>query len=82
MQSDSHTQRMGILVGGGPAAGINGVIHSATIEAINNGIEVVGIYDGFQHLMEGKLVSTPLTIAGISRIDRGNGGSVLCMSWR
>ncbi len=68
--------RMGILVGGGPAPGINGVIHSATIEAINNGIEVIGIYDGFQHLMEGKLVSTPLTIASVSRIHR-EGGSIL-----
>ena len=67
---------MGILVGGGPAPGINGVIHSATIEAINNGIEVVGIYDGFQHLMEGKLVSTPLTINSVSRIHR-DGGSIL-----
>ena len=28
---------LAILVGGGPAPGINGVIASATIEAINNG---------------------------------------------
>jgi ATP-dependent phosphofructokinase / diphosphate-dependent phosphofructokinase len=76
MLSDTPAQRMGILVGGGPAPGINGVIHSATIEAINNGIEVVGIYDGFQHLMEGKLVSTPLTIDDVSRIHL-DGGSIL-----
>jgi ATP-dependent phosphofructokinase / diphosphate-dependent phosphofructokinase len=76
MHFDTSTQRMGILVGGGPAPGINGVIHSATIEAINNGIEVVGIYDGFQHLMEGKVVSTPLTIPVVSRI-LNEGGSIL-----
>lgn len=76
MAFDTHTPRMGILVGGGPAPGINGVIHSATIEAINNGIEVVGIYDGFHHLMEGKVVSTPLTINSVSRILR-DGGSIL-----
>jgi ATP-dependent phosphofructokinase / diphosphate-dependent phosphofructokinase len=76
MLSQKQTQRMGILVGGGPAPGINGVIHSATIEAINNGIDVVGIYDGFQHLMEGKLVSTPLTIGTVSRIH-SDGGSIL-----
>ena len=29
---------MGIIVGGGPAPGINGVIGAAAIEAINNGI--------------------------------------------
>ncbi|MCU0508553.1 MAG: 6-phosphofructokinase [Anaerolineae bacterium] len=68
--------RMGILVGGGPAPGINGVIHSATIEAINHGIEVIGIMDGFQHLMEGKLVTTPLTINSVSRIHQ-EGGSIL-----
>lgn len=43
--------KMGILVGGGPAPGINGVIAAATIEAIQNGLEVIGIYDGFKWLM-------------------------------
>jgi len=33
---------LGIVVGGGPAPGINGVISSATIEATNEGIDVVG----------------------------------------
>lgn len=76
MHSESHKPRMGILVGGGPAPGINGVIHSATISAINNGIDVIGIYDGFQHLMQGKLESIPLTIPAVSRIHR-DGGSIL-----
>ena len=39
--------RLGILVGGGPAPGINSVISSVTIEAINAGLEVTAIYDGF-----------------------------------
>ena len=42
----------GILVGGGPAPGINGVIAAATIEAINEGCRVVGIYDGYQWLAQ------------------------------
>lgn len=75
MSSDSQ-RRMGILVGGGPAPGINGVIHSATIAASNQGVAVVGIYDGFKHLMEGKLVSTPLSIGSVSRIHQ-DGGSIL-----
>jgi len=41
---------LGIVVGGGPAPGINGVIGAAAIEAINNGLKVVGFYDGFRHL--------------------------------
>jgi 6-phosphofructokinase len=49
----SHQKRLGILVGGGPAPGLNGVIHSATIEAIRNGMDVFGIYEGYKHLMEG-----------------------------
>lgn len=76
MAGETRTDRLGILVGGGPAPGINGVIHSAAIEAINNGLEVIGIYDGFKHLMEGKLVSKPLTIADVSRIHL-DGGSIL-----
>jgi len=43
--------RLGILVGGGPAPGINAVISAATIEAINQGFEVIGIRDGFKHLV-------------------------------
>ncbi len=69
-------KKLGILVGGGPAPGINGVIHSATIEAINNDCEVIGIYDGFKHLMEGELVGKPLTINDVSRIHL-HGGSIL-----
>jgi len=68
--------KFGILMGGGPAPGINGVIHSATIEAINNGYEVIGIYDGFKHLMEGELVSKSLTINDVSRIH-WDGGSII-----
>ena len=44
-------QRLGIVVGGGPAPGINAVISAATIEAINQGFEVIGIRDGFKHLV-------------------------------
>ncbi len=76
MANESDNPKLAILVGGGPAPGINGVIHSATIEAINHGIEVIGIYDGFEHLMEGELESKPLTINDVSRIHL-NGGSIL-----
>jgi 6-phosphofructokinase len=76
MTINKQNGKLGILVGGGPASGINGVIHAATIEAISNGLEVIGIYDGFKHLMEGKVVGVPLTIANVSRIHL-DGGSIL-----
>lgn len=66
-----------IVVGGGPAPGINGVISAATIEAINNGYEVIGILDGFRWLSEGNTsYITPLTIEDVSRVNL-RGGSVL-----
>ncbi len=75
-----HQATMGIVVGGGPAPGINGVIGAAAIEAINNGLTVQGFYDGFSHLVAEDFDPaehvTELTIAGISRIHF-EGGSVL-----
>jgi 6-phosphofructokinase 1 len=46
-------RNLGILVGGGPAPGINGVISAITLEARTRAHKVVGIYDGFQWLMRG-----------------------------
>ncbi len=44
---------LAILVGGGPAPGINGVIASAAIEAMNSGLRAIGIYDGYRDLAAG-----------------------------
>ncbi|MEK7449580.1 MAG: 6-phosphofructokinase, partial [Planctomycetota bacterium] len=69
--------RLGILVGGGPAPGINGVISAATIEAVNSGWPVVGIMDGFKWLANGGSVPTlDLTIEMVSRLHQ-RGGSIL-----
>jgi 6-phosphofructokinase 1 len=48
--SNNH---IGILVGGGPAPGINGVISALTLEARSRAHRVIGIYDGFQWLIRG-----------------------------
>ena len=54
MASFLQGKRIGILVGGGPAPGINGVISSVTIEAIiTHRMEVIGFQNGFRHLVEG-----------------------------
>ena len=69
--------RVGILMGGGPAPGINSAISSVTIEAANSGYEVVGILDGFSHLMEGRTdMVRPLNIADVSQIHY-RGGSII-----
>ncbi len=71
---------MGIVVGGGPAPGINGVIGAAAIEAINNGLKVLGFYDGFRHLSSEHFDPAQdvieLQIKGMSRIHF-DGGSIL-----
>ena len=51
----SHQKRLGILVGGGPAPGINSVIGAATIRAVLEGVEVLGIRDGFEWIMQGDI---------------------------
>src|SRR5436309_3924478 len=53
MSSVPRDGKLGLLVGGGPAPGINGVISAATIEARNHGVEVLGFQDGFSWLMKG-----------------------------
>src|SRR5687767_14421913 len=69
--------KLAILVGGGPAPGINSVIGAATIRARLGGIEVVGIRDGFEWIMQGDTSQTvPLTIESVSRIHF-RGGSTL-----
>jgi 6-phosphofructokinase len=76
MAAEATNNRIGILVGGGPAPGINGVIYAATIEACNNGREMIGIYDGFRHLMAGKVVGIPLRPETVAYIHQ-EGGSIL-----
>ena len=68
---------VGMLVGGGPAPGINSVISAVTIRSILGGCDVVGILDGFKWLMEGSTEHVrPLSIEEVSRIHF-RGGSQL-----
>lgn len=68
---------LGILVGGGPAPGINAVIAAATIEARNSEARVLGLYDGFKWVARGDTTHVrELTIDEVSRIHF-DGGSVL-----
>ena len=67
----------GILVGGGPAPGINSVIAAATIPSILGGSDVLGILDGFKWLMDGSTANVrPLSIEDVSRLHF-RGGSYL-----
>ena len=68
---------LAILVGGGPAPGINAVIAAATIEARNHGLRVLGCLDGFKWLVQGDTSHVhELEIGDVSRIHF-EGGSIL-----
>ena len=76
----THHKRMAILVGGGPAPGINSVISAATIRGALEGVEVLGIRDGFEWIMHGDVEHVkPLTIEEVSRIHF-RGGSFIGIS--
>ena len=77
----SHApKKVAILVGGGPAPGINAVIGAATIHAVTAGYDVVGLQDGFQWIMKGDVEHVKhLSIADVSRIHF-RGGSFLGIS--
>ncbi len=49
----SERGNFGILVGGGPAPGLNGVISAVTLEACRRGHNIYGIYDGYRWLVKG-----------------------------
>ncbi len=73
-------KKLAILVGGGPAPGINSVIGAATIRAAVEGVEVIGIKDGFKWIMEGDISHTKeLNIHNVSRIHF-RGGSYIGIS--
>lgn len=67
----------GLVVGGGPAPGINGVIRSATLAARQQGAGVIGLVQGFEWLMKGDIEHVvELDAAAVSRIHQ-QGGSIL-----
>src|SRR5947209_18833144 len=67
--------RLGVLTGGGDAPGLNAVIRAVVKSASNSGIEVVGLEDSFDGLIEPNRsrVLTPRDVTGILRL----GGTIL-----
>src|SRR5881397_2607706 len=71
----SVISRLGILTGGGDAPGLNAVIRAVVKAAANAGMEVVGLEDSFDGLIEPdrSRVLTPRHVTGILRL----GGTIL-----
>jgi hypothetical protein len=49
---DLRSHVVGIMVGGSPAPGVNGVISAATLEAIHQGCSVIGFFEGFKKMKQ------------------------------
>jgi len=73
----SEPRKVAIVVGGGPAPGINAVISAATIRCVLEGVDVLGLQDGFRWIMQGDIEHVlPLGIERVSRIH-SRGGSII-----
>jgi ATP-dependent phosphofructokinase / diphosphate-dependent phosphofructokinase len=72
--------RIGVLTGGGDAPGLNAVIRAVVKAAFNSGIEVIGLEDSFDGLLDPSRsrVLTPRDVTGILRL----GGTILGTSNR
>jgi 6-phosphofructokinase len=70
-------KRIGILIGGGPAPGTNGVIAAVAIEAIKVGCTPIGFHDGFEWLAQRYTDEQhELTVEEVSRIHLDGGVSL------
>jgi ATP-dependent phosphofructokinase / diphosphate-dependent phosphofructokinase len=74
------SKRIGVLNGGGPAPGLNGVINAVTLAARRRGWTVVGIPKGYSNLIKGNTaICKELTEADVAGIET-QGGSILFTS--
>ena len=67
-------RKIGVLTSGGDSPGMNAAIRAVTRTAIANGIEVVGIHDGYKGLVEGNY--EPFTKTSVSETI-ARGGTIL-----
>jgi len=71
----SAVKRIGVLTGGGDAPGLNAVIRAVVKAAYNAGMEVIGLEDSFDGLLDPSRTRplTPKDVTGILRL----GGTIL-----
>jgi len=70
-----RTARIGVLTGGGDAPGLNAVIRAVVKAGCNAGLEVIGLEDSFDGLLDSSRTRplTPRDVTGILRL----GGTIL-----
>ena len=75
----AEIRRLGILTGGGDAPGLNAVIRAAVRAAERLGVETLGVFDGFEGLLERRF--RPFSSATVRDL-LAKGGTVLGTSNR
>ncbi len=70
-------RRIGVLTGGGDAPGLNPALRAVTYRAADDGIEVIGIYDGGEGLLDGFVEHTWLLDPPTVRTWDRDGGTNL-----
>jgi len=64
-------QRIGVLTSGGDAPGMNACLRAVVRTAIYEGLEIVGIQNGYDGLIRGKII--PLTLRSVGNIIQRGG---------
>jgi 6-phosphofructokinase 1 len=80
MTSYNEIRRIAINTGGGDAPGLNAVIRAATLAALGNGWEVLGIRRGYVGLLQGEVDGEPGLVPLTANAVRGIthlGGTIL-----
>jgi len=76
-QAGTIAQKLAILAGGGPGPGINSVIRAASLRALPEGREVLGLPHGYSQIMQGKLDGVHRLWGKDVRAIRFDGAAVL-----
>ncbi|MBI4510527.1 MAG: ATP-dependent 6-phosphofructokinase [Deltaproteobacteria bacterium] len=77
MSRRKQVKRIGVLTGGGDAPGLNPAIRSLVFRAADDDIEVVGIYDGWEGLLDGYVEHTWMLDPHVVRTWDRDGGTNL-----
>ena len=77
--ADIKFKRIGVLTSGGDAPGMNAAIRSVVRTAVQNGLEVVGVYGGYRGLVEDDMKVIGECIYLISKDFEGNKEKVRAM---
>jgi 6-phosphofructokinase 1 len=85
MEPTSHRRSLGVLTSGGDAPGMNAAVRAVVRTALNHGIDVFAIYEGYQGMVKGGDYIRRMTWDAVGGILHQGGtaiGSARCAEFR